>query len=100
MMRKLQKWPVLCKDTNTEQDSESSSGSLSGDESENNTAVSKTDQTDAVKDIMPTTEEDSEPSVENQSAESDEEQHVSSAGMTFKCSECAKIRKLARCIKL
>ena len=83
------------KDTDTEEDSESSSGSSSGDESENNTAASKTDQADVVKDIMPTTEEDSEPSLKNQSAESDEEQHVSSAGMAFKCSECAKIRKLA-----
>ena len=84
----------VAKDTDTEEDSESSSESSSGDESEDNTTASKTEQPDAIKDIMPTTEEDFEPSLENQSTESDEEQHVSSAGMPFKCLECAKIRKL------
>ena len=40
------------KDTETEEDSESSSGSSSGHESENDTASSKKEQPDAVKDII------------------------------------------------
>ena len=43
---------------------------------------------------MPTTDEDSGSGVDNNSDESDEEQHVSSAGMAFKCSQYAKIRRL------
>ena len=82
----------VAKDTETEEDDELSSG----EESETKTDASTTEQkqADAVKDIMPTTDNDSGPSVENESEESDEEQHVSSAGMPFKCSECAKIWKM------
>ena len=43
---------------------------------------------------MPTTDDDSGTDVDNDSDESAEKQHVSSTGMAFKCSECAKIRKM------
>ena len=59
----------VAKDTDTEEDSESSSVDSSGKESDNSTVVSKTDQGDAVKDIMPTSEEESEHTVENQTGE-------------------------------
>ena len=84
----------VAKDTETDEDDESSSGSSGGEYSEKKTEASKTEQGNAVKDIMPTTDDDSEAGIENESEELDEEQHVSSAGMVFKCSQCAKIWKM------
>ena len=82
----------VAKDTETEEDDELSSGEES--ETKNDTSKTEQEQVNAVKDIMPTTDDDSGASVENESEESDEEQHVSSAGMAFKCSECAIIQKM------
>ena len=84
----------VTKDTETDEDDESSSGSSGGEYSEKKTEASKTEQGNAVKDIMPTTDDDSEAGIENGSEESDEEQLVSSAGMAFKCSLCANIWKM------
>ena len=78
----------VAKDTESEEEGESSSGSSGAEEADR-----KEKQDDIVKDIMPTTEEESGSGVDS-SDESDDEQHVSSAGMAFKCSECAKIRRL------
>ena len=75
------------KDTESEEEGESSSGSSDAEEADRNEK-----QNDIVKDIMPTTEEESGFGVDS-SDESDDEKHVSSAGMAFKCSECAKIRR-------
>ena len=79
----------VAKDTESEEDAESSSGSSGAEEGDR-----KTEQTDAVKDIMPTTDDDSGTNVDNDSDESAEKQHVSSTGMAFKHSECAKIQKM------
>ena len=75
------------KDTESEEEGESSSGSSGVEEADRNEK-----QNDIVKDIMPTTEEESGFGVDS-SDESDDEKHVCSAGMAFKCSECAKIRR-------
>ena len=70
----------VAKDTESEEDAESSSGSPGAEESDR-----KTEQKDAVKDIMPKTDDDSGTNVDNDSDESAEKQHVSSTGMAFKC---------------
>ena len=79
----------VAKDTESEEDTESSSGSSGAEEGDR-----KTEQKDAVKDIMPTTDDNSGTDVDNDSDKSAEQQHVSSTWMAFKCSECAKIRKM------
>ena len=79
----------VAKDTESEEDAESSSGSSGAEEGDR-----KTEQTNAVKDIMPTTDDDSGTDVDNDSDKSAEKQNVSSTGIAFKCSECAKIRKM------